>query len=338
MGMEEGDEGCGLEWWIKRDDLSSFDLSGNKVRKLQFLLADALEKGADSVITIGGIQSNHARATACAARQLGLEPHLILRTRGSAIDDPATIGESLVGNLLFDRMVDARVHTVTTMQYATIGSKALTMQLEQQLLDQGKRPYVIPVGGSCALGAFGYIDCCFELLAQTEMRFDHLVFACGSGGTAAGLAIGSKLAGLATKIHAIGVCDNAEYFFDHVEETARELGVDFASFGPVRSWLNIYEGQGQGYGRSTEEELAFLLSVSKQTGILLDPVYSGKGLYHFVEKVLKRKRQGENVFRSGQKVLFLHTGGSVGLYDKATELAKMLDPSTMQPMSVVRPV
>ncbi|CAI7773198.1 unnamed protein product, partial [Closterium sp. NIES-53] len=133
-----------------RDDLSGMELSGNKVRKLEFLLADALAKGADTLITIGGIQSNHCRATAVAARLAGLEAHLILRTsRALADSDPG-----LEGNLLVERMVGARVHLVTKEEYAKHGSEHLGNVLAQRLAAEGRKPYVIPVGGSNALGAW----------------------------------------------------------------------------------------------------------------------------------------------------------------------------------------
>jgi D-cysteine desulfhydrase len=166
---------------VKRDDLSSFDISGNKVRKLEFLLAEALGSdfsGAqyDSVITIGGIQSNHARATAVASRQLGLDPFLILRGR----EQPEEV--KLVGNLLFNRLVKADIRLVSPGTYARIGSVGLTEQLAEQLRQQGRRPYVIPVGGSNAVGMFGYMEAVEEIRQQCsalQTEFDHIVFACG---------------------------------------------------------------------------------------------------------------------------------------------------------------
>ena len=133
--------GTGGRLFVKRDDLSGLQLSGNKVRKLEFLLAEALDRGCDSVVTVGGVQSNHCRATATAARYLGLEPHLVLRTttRGAQDDDPG-----LAGNLLVDRLVGAHVHQVTKSEYQSIGSEALTASVAERLRAQGRRPYVIP--------------------------------------------------------------------------------------------------------------------------------------------------------------------------------------------------
>lgn len=151
-----------VEFWIKRDDLTGMQLSGNKVRKLEFIIADALAQGADTLITIGGIQSNHCRATAVAARYAGLECHLILRnTRQAADSDPG-----LVGNLLIDRMTGAHIHQVTKEEYTKVGSKQLGRQLEEQLKAQGRKPYVIPVGGSDAIGTLGYLAATQEILDQ----------------------------------------------------------------------------------------------------------------------------------------------------------------------------
>lgn len=319
-----GFEDLSVDTWVKRDDMTSFDLSGNKVRKLEFLLADALAKKHDCVITIGGIQSNHARATAVAARQLGLQPHLILRRPSGTLDQPIT----LTGNLLLDRMVDAKIHTVSTGTYMQIGSYKLCEQLAEQLREEGMNPYIIPVGGSNSLGALGYTECVREIIGH-GVDFDHIVFGCGSGGTAAGLAIGCKLAGLKAQVHGIGVCDTPEEFYQHIEEVASELGIDANVFGSVRSWLHIYAGQGIGYAKSTTEELKYLIEVGRRTGIVFDPVYSGKALYHFTQKVIKEKK---DLMKAGDKVLFIHTGGTLGLFDKEAEILALLPSDQVQKM------
>ena len=307
--------------FIKRDDLTSFDLSGNKVRKLEFLMAQALRGEYDSVVTIGGIQSNHARSTACCARQLGLEPHLILRNSNDLTQDP-----SYTGNLLLDRMVGAKIYQVSTGTYARLGSKNLCAQLESQLQNEGKKPYVIPVGGSNVLGAWGYLEAINEISTQIRnannenglpMKFDHIVFACGSGGTATGLALGARLASLGSKIHAVGVCDSPDYFYNHIEEVSALLGVDFSKIGYPRDWCTVYRGQGLGYAKSTEEELNFIQRVSMTTGIIVDPVYSGKALYYFSQSV----NRSEAGIQDGESILFIHTGGVLGLYDKVDQLS-----------------
>eukprot|EP01035_Chromulina_nebulosa_P021294 gene21294-27590_t len=305
----------GLNMWIKRDDLSSFDLSGNKVRKLEFLLADAIEKGHDSVITIGGLQSNHARATAVAARQLSLQPHLILRTQ-LPIEDV-----DITGNLLFNRMVGSKIYTVTPSAYAQVGSDNLVHQLSQQLIEQGSNPYSIPVGGSNTLGSFGYMETIKEIISFSDIQFDHIVFGCGSGGTAAGISIGAKLSGLGANIHAIGVCDSPKYFYDHIRSVAVELEIDFSKFGEPEEWCKIYNGQGLGYAKSSTDELEYLMNISKSTGVILDPVYSGKALYYFMKNIITDRE----IFLPGQKILFIHTGGTVGFYDKADQLLPLLN-------------
>ncbi|XVF50376.1 hypothetical protein PTKIN_Ptkin04bG0094500 [Pterospermum kingtungense] len=168
------------EVWLKRDDLSGMQLSGNKVRKLEFLMAEAVAEGADCIITIGGIQSNHCRATAVAAKYLNLDSYLILRTSKLLVDkDPG-----LVGNLLVERFVGANIHLISKEEYAKIGSVALTNVLKEQLLKEGRRPYVIPVGGSNSLGTWGYIEAIREIEQQLQIRssgikFDDIVVACG---------------------------------------------------------------------------------------------------------------------------------------------------------------
>ncbi|RYG66910.1 pyridoxal-phosphate dependent enzyme [archaeon] len=214
--------------------------------------------------------------------------------------------------------------------YGRIGSNSLVNQLGDMLQAQGHNPYLIPVGGSCALGAFGYIECVREIMAfaaAEDLHFDHIVTACGSGGTAAGLALGLRLAGLTgspgvsgrTQLHCIGVCDSPQYFYEHIREVATTLGVDLAQHGEMETWCKIYDGQGIGYARSTVEELQFLADLSSSTGLLLDPVYSGKAFHFMMHKLLPTE-----VFRQGQRVLFLHTGGTLGLYDKETQLLPIL--------------
>ena len=326
-----------IHCWIKRDDLTSFDLSGNKVRKLEFLLCEALDGDYDSIITIGGIQSNHARSTAVASRQLGLTPYLILRSKETPEE------YDISGNLMLDRLVGAEIHQVTPSTYAQIGSVNLTHQLAVQLEEQGKKPYIIPVGGSNALGCFGYLDAVQEIIDQLaypvtrstilgdKNDFDHIVFACGSGGTAAGLSIGIKLAGLPTKVHAVCVCDSPEYFYKHIEETAIALGINLDIVGKPQEWLDIYPGQGLGYARSTDDELEYIKQVGSQTGIVFDPVYSGKALYNFKTIV----KSNPNVFKKGDSVLFIHTGGVFGMYEKQNQLLPLLQPVVK--MKVVKP-
>jgi D-cysteine desulfhydrase family pyridoxal phosphate-dependent enzyme len=307
---------------MKRDDMSGgVELGGNKVRKLEFLLAEALALGHDSVVTIGGEQSNHCRATASAARMVGLEPHLILR---SARADSVHAGEDnfgLVGNLLIDRMVGSKIYTCTPGEYGRVGSKALVERLCQYLRDkESKNPYPIPVGGSNGCGTWGYLQAVDELAQQWDEPLDHVVFATGSGGTASGIALGLALCpSFSPKVHAVGVCDDPEYFYSMIAEIATQmgLGLDQDTLEFVKQTLVVYQGKGLGYAVSTTQELSFCTQFAKETGVALDPVYSGKALYHFVTQVLE---QDPDTFRDST-VLFWHTGGALGMYDKTNELA-----------------
>ncbi|XP_062159766.1 bifunctional D-cysteine desulfhydrase/1-aminocyclopropane-1-carboxylate deaminase, mitochondrial [Alnus glutinosa] len=300
------------EVWLKRDDLSGMQLSGNKVRKLEFLMADAVAQGADCVITIGGIQSNHCRATAVAAKYLNLDCFLILRTSKVLVDqDPG-----LTGNLLVERLVGAHINLISKEEYAKIGSESLTNLLKEKLLNEGRRPYVIPVGGSDSLGTWGYIEAIREIEQQLQtgtgkIKFDDIVVACGSGGTIAGLSLGSWLSTLKAKVHAFSVCDDPDYFYDFVQGLLNglEAGVD------SRDIVNIQNAKGLGYAINTLEELKFVKEVAAATGVVLDPVYSGKAAYGMIKDMVEDPKKWE-----GRKVLFIHTGGLLGLFDKVEQM------------------
>lgn len=301
---------------MKRDDLSGMQLSGNKVRKLEFLMADAVAQGADCVITIGGIQSNHCRATAVAAKYLNLDCFLILRTSKVLVDkDPG-----LTGNLLVERLVGAHVDLVSKEEYAKIGSETLTKILKEKLINEGRRPYVIPVGGSNSLGTWGYIEAIWEIEQQLQTgtgqrKFDDVVVACGSGGTIAGLSLGSWLSTLKAKVHAFSVCDDTDYFYDFVQGLldGLEAGVD------SRDIVNIQNAKGLGYAINTSEELKFVREIASATGVVLDPVYSGKAAYAMMKDMAENPKKWE-----GRKILFIHTGGLLGLYDKVEEMASFV--------------
>ncbi|KAG7037073.1 putative D-cysteine desulfhydrase 1, mitochondrial [Cucurbita argyrosperma subsp. argyrosperma] len=304
------------EVWLKRDDLSGMQLSGNKVRKLEFLIADALQQGADCIITIGGIQSNHCRATAVAAKYFNLDTYLILRTSKVLVNqDPG-----LTGNLLVERLVGAHVELISKEEYAKIGSVALTDYLKSKLIAEGRKPYVIPVGGSNSLGTWGYIEAVREIEQQLDtvndkIKFDDIVVACGSGGTVAGLSLGSWLSTLKAKIRAYSVCDDPDYFYDFVQGLLDGLhaGVD------SRDIVEFQNAKGLGYAMNTPEELNFVREVAESTGVVLDPVYSGKAAYGMMKDMSENPKKWE-----GRKILFIHTGGLLGLYDKADQMGSRL--------------
>jgi len=300
--------------YIKRDDCTGITLSGNKVRKLEFLLADAIERGCDVIVTCGGVQSNHCRATAVAARELGLDSVLFLRTSDTGSDP------GWVGNLMLDRLVGAEIKLITPAQFRD--RFRLMAACAAELEREGRKAYVIPEGGSNGLGSWGYIEAVRELgdqLAAQRTQIDDLVFACGSGGTAAGLCLGAHLSALGASVHAVNVCDDADYFYRKVDEIFDELGAPARS----RDLLEVIDGYvGLGYAKSRPEELQLLRDVALHTGVILDPVYTGKALFGLVSEL----RRAPDRFR-GRRILFLHSGGLFGLYDKVDELSGLYSSS-----------
>jgi D-cysteine desulfhydrase len=286
-------------------------LSGNKIRKLGFLLADAKAQGCDIVLTCGGIQSNHCRATAIAARQIGMDSLLFLRTADPQAPLP------LVGNTLLDQLVGADIRTITPEAYRQ--RSILMQEAAERLQQEGRRPYLIPEGGSNALGSWGYLDAIRELsiqLAELGEEIDDIVFACGSGGTAAGIAAAAHLAKLPTRIHAVTVCDDASYFYQHINQCFAAWGIE----KPAEEALDIIDGyKGLGYAISQESELRYLLDTAKQTGILLDPVYTGKALYGFAQEMRLRPERFQ-----GSRLLFWHTGGIFGLFAQIAQILPLL--------------
>lgn len=308
----------GVELYFKRDDLTGAELTGNKVRKLEFLFADARAREADMVITCGGEQSNHCRATALAATRLGLRSRLLLRTADPARPPAAT------GNILLDRMAGAEVQWITPADYARRAD--LMAELSEQLARTGRRPYLIPEGGSNAVGAWGYIRAAAELdgdLARLPPRPTTIVYACGSGGTGAGLVIGAALLGWRARgirVCGVNVCDDRDYFVRVIRQIARDvedryrLGVEVAEAD-----IDIADGHvGLGYARSRPEELQDIIDLARREALILDPVYTGKA-FHGLLQELERDRD-----RFGQRVVFLHTGGIFGLFPAAEQLGPLL--------------
>lgn len=337
-----------IKLYFKRDDATGgVELGGNKVRKLEFLLADALAEGYDSVVTIGGEQSNHCRATAAASRMVGLTPHLILRTQRA--DDIHNQKECMgsTGNVLFDRLVGSTIYTCTAGEYGRVGSQKLVQGVCNHLVKSKvhNKPYPIPVGGSNGIGSWGYINGVDELMNQLQsaqetspdFSLDHVVFATGSGGTAAGISLGLSMAygklgtGHPTSlgknrphVHACGVCDSPDYFYNTMADLAKEMGIaldESRVLEFVKNSVTVHQGKGRGYAFSTQEELEFITQFALSTGIALDPVYSGKALYHFLTKVLE---DDPEAYRNSN-ILFWHTGGALGIYEKGSDLGDRLE-------------
>lgn len=294
---------------IKRDDMTGASTSGNKIRKLEFLLADALSKGCDTIITAGGIQSNHARSAAVAAKELGMDAHVFLRTREN--DKPEQLCSD--GNVLFHKMLGVTMHLIRPVAYL-IGVLPKMKSLAAELEQEGKKPYLIGIGGSNEIGLWGYIEAFQELIGQGACdRFTDIVLAVGSGGTTSGLAIANYLSGSRVRIHAFTVCDSPEYFYGHLDEMLGAVGLSHEV--SAREILNILEAKGKGYARSTDEELDMGLQVSRHTGIMLDPVYTLKACVGLVQEL----RNPDGVFDQNASILFVHTGGIFGLFDRRVE-------------------
>ena len=289
----------GHEIWIKRDDLTGSLLSGNKVRKLEFTFARALSHGVDGVITCGGFDSNHCRATTYLAARLGLETHLFLRTPDGRSP------RSLRGNTLLDHLAGAEIRWITHEQYAS--RQELMAEYAREADRDGRRLQVIPEGASDEVGAFGYVKAAEEIETERRARgleFDHVVHAMGSGGTTAGLLAGREMLEAPWRVTGVPVCDDGDYFRDRV----REIRERMLPFG-VPEWkkdagFEVLEGyQGRGYGLTTPAELEQIRELCRLEGILLDPCYTGKAFAGLVGE-LNAGRLG-----SRTRVLFLHTGG-----------------------------
>ena len=278
--------------YIKRDDLCGLGLGGNKTRKLEYLLADAMQKKAEIVFTTGGAQSNHAMLTAAAAGKLGLKAILVLKKRG--------VTECL-GNQLLEHLMGTDVRFVDTDSYDDIYD-----EMDRIGKELGKPYYKIPCGGSNALGAIGYVECAEEI-RDSGLSFDHIVCAEGSGGTMAGLALGAKLFLPQTKVH--GMMVDTDPFDEITPRLMKESAALLESDVSISSSdFHLRDMCGPGYAIPSEEGNAAVRLLASEEGIFLDPVYTGKA---FAGLVAMAK---EGAFRPDEKVLFLHSGGAGGLF------------------------
>ncbi len=295
----------GPRFWIKRDDCTGLGGGGNKTRKLEYLMAEALDCGADTVLTAGAVQSNHARQTAAAAARLGLECHLLLEREIENAD--ADYLHS--GNVLIDRLCRAHRHHFskdTDMQ-------AAMDRFEDELRAAGKRPYAIPVGGSSPRGALGYARCATELLAQSRelgMNIDLVVHASGSAGTQAGLVAG--FAALGVDVPVLGICvsrsaqEQKEKVLPLLRDTLSLLEISTPlSESSVRTNGDYV---GEGYGIPTPEMVDAVTLAARLEGLLLDPVYTGKAMAGLIDLTAK------GAFGEMNNIVFLHTGGAVSLF------------------------
>ena len=304
----------GIDLWIKRDDCTGLAGGGNKTRKLEFLLGEALEQGADTLITQGAIQSNHVRQTAAAAASFGMACEIVLENRtGSTATD--YLGS---GNVLLDQLLGASIRVVP----AGLDMNAEMAVNAADVRARGGSPYIIPGGGSNAVGALGYVDCALELAAQANdqgLVIDRLVTATGSAGTQAGLVAGMAVSGADIPVLGIGVRAPKEKqesnVFNLAVETAALLG------HPERVTREMVVADcdyvGAGYGLIDQGVADALMLAARTEGLLLDPVYTGKAMKGLI--ALARA----DAF-AGETVVFLHTGGAQGLFGYHYELEPLL--------------
>jgi len=295
----------GPEVWIKRDDCTGLSSGGNKTRKLEFLLAQAREQNADVVLTQGATQSNHARQTAAAAARLGLACHLLLEDRTGRTDRCYTAS----GNVLLDRLHGASIEHCAPGPDMNVELDKIAARMRAE----GRRPYVIPGGGSNPTGALGYVNAALELIGQANDRgleIHHVLHATGSGGTQAGMIVG--LAGSRSGVPLLGLGVRAprerqeKIVFELACATAELCGIAGAVAREDVAANCDYVGPG--YGVSTRASIEAIEMLARLEGILLDPVYTGKAMAGLIDLV----RRGR--FKKGENIVFVHTGGSAGLF------------------------
>lgn len=302
----------GVELWVKRDDMTGGVEAGNKLRKLEFLVADALARGADTLVTCGAIQSNHCRATAAVAARFGLRSVLFLRTDDVAAPLPNA------GNVLLMKLFGAELHRISPADYADRGR--LLDACAEALARTGRKPYVIPEGASNGLGSLGYVEAMREVREQLDAGlaggrpFAWVAHACGSGGTAAGVALGAAYHGVSERVLAVAVCDSRAYFEQVVGRIAGEMRDLDPRLGERHGLVVDDASKGPRYGVASPEQHAFLVEVARASGLALDPVYTGKALFGLARAVERDPSM------QGKRVLFLHTGGLPGLLAQGDEL------------------
>jgi L-cysteate sulfo-lyase len=299
----------GPELLIKRDDQTGLALGGNKTRKLEFLVGQALEQGADTLVTAGAAQSNHCRQTAAAAAKAGLKCELILSGKKPELPN---------GNLLLDELLGAKCHWIERPQLPV-----RLRELPEQLRAQGRKPYVIGVGGSNGVGATGYVLAMMELTEQlraTQRRVDHILFASSSGGTQAGVVLGARVTEFTGQLHGVSI-DKDDLKRGAYEEEVAQIATECAQYIGTDVQLAkqdikiTYGYTGEGYGVVSNLEREAIRLMAHSEGIILDPVYTGRAFGALVDLISK------GVFKRGETVLFWHTGGAPALFAYAKELA-----------------
>ncbi len=294
----------GAKIFVKRDDCTGLAFGGNKTRKLEFLMAEALARDADTIITTGGVQSNHVRQTAAAAAHLGLKCELVLARTvpWNGADYEVT------GNIQIDRLLGAKVHLYPGDQ----DREQAMDEVSQSIVANGGRPYLIPSGGSNAVGALGYVNCLLELEHQADeldLRIDALVHATGSAGTQAGLIAGAHGSNSGIRIIGIDIDAEAAAVERKVRELAQETACSLGLGPPAACATQVRAGfAGDAYGMPTNEMVRAVELTAREEGLLLDPVYTGKAMAGLIALI----KSGE--IDKTENVVFLHTGGMPGLF------------------------
>jgi D-cysteine desulfhydrase len=302
--------------YIKRDDFTGMEWSGNKIRKLEFAVKEALDQKCSVLITCGGTQSNHARATVAFARKLGLKVHLVLR--GNAPD-------SLEGNMLLNELMGT---AITWLDFEAFKYHEEVMkELGLKYAGEGKKAYIIPIGASNGIGNFGYYDCFNEILKQESdmnIHFDTIVCTVGSGGTYSGLMLGQLLNKTDHSIIGFNISNTSEYFKGVISEILSD-SLDLIDEKSIKSQYSrddifIIDGYaGDGYAISRNEELEFILEIAQTEGIIFDPVYTGKAFRGLVDQI----KRGN--FEKSENILFIHTGGIFGAFSFENQIRTVLE-------------
>jgi L-cysteate sulfo-lyase len=302
----------GPRLWIKRDDCTGLATGGNKTRKLEFLIADAIEKGADMLVTQGAVQSNHVRQTAAAACKFGLDCHALLERRVPGREDDY----ETTGNVLFDQIFG----TSLEFRPAGLDMNAEALAVTEKLAAAGRKPYFIPGGGSNEIGALGYVSCAYELLDQikaNDLDVGWIVLATGSAGTHAGMLAGLHAAGSTIPVMGISVRQPEDKQIAAVHKLAVLTASQLTDTPIGVEKVIVDDGYvGAGYGQPAQGTLDAINLIARREGLLFDPVYSGKGLAGMIGLA------GQNFFESDKDVIFLHTGGAAALFAYGNQLAE----------------
>jgi D-cysteine desulfhydrase len=293
----------GKNFLIKRDDLTGTELTGNKVRKLEYLIYEAKKEKTDIIFTDGGDQSNHARATVIAACSAGIKSKIFLWGKDNKTAD---------GNLFLDKFYGAEISFLNKKEFSKVNN--LMFEERAKLLKEGIKAYVIPEGGSTTLGIWGYVSFMNELKDQIDLsKLEGITVAAGSGGTAAGLLVGAALLKLDLKIFAVNVLYPETEIRRKILQLAEGCILDYKfACGIKTNNLQLLSGySNEGYKKTSEDKLNLITKFARSSGILLDPAYTGKAFNAYYDNFLLKSK--------GMKVLFLHTGGLFGVFGRRIE-------------------